>query len=123
MTNLIKSNKVGNVGEQYCPYDKTVPFTAGFTKYNTLPGWSFYDTIPQNIKQIKQQMIEYNKTNGLQPNDGLMMQIIHSYWFDNMNNTLSFVDCHSLATYNWDNSFENNIYAIKAIQQIVQTFG
>ena len=124
MSNLIKSNKVGNhVGGQYYPYDETVPFTAGFTEHNTLPGWSFYDTIPQNIKQIEEQMVEYNKTKWMAAEWWLDGGNNTQLWFENMNNTLSFMDCHSLAIYNWDNSFENNIYAIKAIQQLVQTFG
>ena len=50
-----------HVGGQYKPYNLTVPFEAGFTKYGR-PGWSFYSGIPQNIANVNEEMMNANRT-------------------------------------------------------------
>ena len=122
---LINDGKFGNhVGGQYYPYNETVPFAAGFanSKYNMLPGWSFYDTIPQNIKQLIDEMNYYNRSNWIAAEWWLDGGNNTQLWYYNFNQTLSFFNCQSFAVYNWDNSFENNPYAIKATKQLLNEF-
>ena len=111
---------IGNhVGGQYEPYENTVPFASGFSKYG-IPGYSVYTT---SIFEAMQEEMNMNDRNDWIAGEWYLDGGNNTQkWYNNFNETLKWMNCRNIAVYNWDNDFENQPAGITAIQQLVNNF-
>ncbi len=111
--NLIYTHQGGN----FAPWEKHLSFAAGCNDFS-IPGWSFYDTDPNNAGDLG-EVIDKRIIPGWAAVEWWWAGSNKEEWIHHLNTTLQFKNCRFLAIYNWENGLEKSEDGIQAVKEVV----